>query len=89
MTRARGTRVFELFVGAQGLPPLDRKGFLKSACGSDQALRREVESLLHYDGAVGSFLGVFSTVGGKTLGHYQVLEPIGEAEWVSCTRPAT
>jgi serine/threonine-protein kinase len=45
----RYQRIKELFVAAQELPPADRDAFLATACGADEELRAEVESLLTYD----------------------------------------
>ena len=39
-------RVKELFEGALALAPSQRSSFIASACGDDDALRRQVEELL-------------------------------------------
>ena len=46
-------RAKELFLGALALPAGERSAYLASACGGDEALRKEVESLLefHHEGA--------------------------------------
>jgi tetratricopeptide (TPR) repeat protein len=41
-------RAKELFLAALDVPAADRPGFLSEACGSDEALRDEVESLLAF-----------------------------------------
>ena len=45
---ARASRVLELVGEALDLPPGERPAFLQIRCGEDATLRREVESLLHY-----------------------------------------
>ena len=46
MTPERWKRTEELYHGAHALPPSERAAFLVEACRGDEALRREVESLL-------------------------------------------
>src|SRR5437762_3094954 len=46
MTPERWHRVEQLFQDALDRPAAERHTFLKEACGSDEELRREVESLL-------------------------------------------
>ena len=48
MTGERHARVKQLFLEAVELDEKRRQTFLDSACGSDVALRHEVESLLEY-----------------------------------------
>jgi tetratricopeptide (TPR) repeat protein len=52
MKDSRHTQVKEIFAAACLEPPLERYAFLARTCGEDQAMRREVESLLafHDDG---------------------------------------
>jgi eukaryotic-like serine/threonine-protein kinase len=66
-TAARGDRerwheVDRIFAAALALPPGERPDLLRDACGDDDALRREVESLLAHD-RDDSFLegGTFAT----------------------------
>jgi serine/threonine protein kinase len=51
MTREqnRRQRAYELFEQAVERPPAERAAFVAAACGSDGALRAEVESLLEHD----------------------------------------
>ena len=49
-------RVKELFQAALDVPPGQRDAFLIAACGTDQALRSEVTSLLTSDAEAGSFI---------------------------------
>ncbi len=78
--------VEELFQQAIDLPPDQRGRFLDERCGSDEALRAEVESLLRYEGeAPESFLkrppgsGPLPTdAPGTRIGRYTIIEAIGE-----------
>ena len=56
MTEHRWQRVKELFQAAVERPAAERGAFLAAAAGDDDALRREVESLLNSDAADSSFL---------------------------------
>ena len=56
MTDERWPRVKALFQAAVDRPAGERAAFLAAATGDDDALRREVESLLASDSADGSFL---------------------------------
>jgi len=50
-------QIEEIFEAARRLPPPERDAYLSEACGADEALRREVESLLAHDAqASGEFL---------------------------------
>jgi len=69
----------------------ERDEFLKKACGDDEELRREVESLLEFDEKAADFIeappediaaDIFAKKNnekliGKTLNHYRVLEVLG------------
>jgi serine/threonine protein kinase len=56
MTPERWQRAKELFAEALERIPAERANFIKNACGDDEALRAEVESLLAEEHAVGDFL---------------------------------
>ena len=56
MTPERWEEVGKLFQAALALPPDERETFLNEACGEDQAMRSEVESLLAAADGAGSFL---------------------------------
>ena len=56
MTDERWPRVKALFQAAVERPPDERDAFLAAATGDDEALRREVESLLTWDTSNVSFL---------------------------------
>ncbi len=49
-------RIEKLFQSAMELEPAEREAFLARACGDDQLLRREVESLLVYQAAAGGLI---------------------------------
>jgi serine/threonine-protein kinase len=49
-------RIEKLFQSAMELEPAEREAFLAKACGDDQLLRREVESLLVYQAAAGGMI---------------------------------
>jgi len=56
MTSARWERVKEIVGAVLERPEPERSSYLAAACENDEALRREVESLLHADHAAGGFL---------------------------------
>lgn len=56
MDSQRWRRIEDLYHAALTLAPEAQQAFLKDACGEDDELRREVESLLVHDEAAGSFL---------------------------------
>src|SRR4051794_35101768 len=87
----RWQQIRGIFDEALALPVEQRPRFLDSACKTDAALRREVESLLESDGAAGDFLqsgaeprpssnGSFVAIDpwiGKHVGPYRIMERIG------------
>ncbi|MDT8341052.1 MAG: serine/threonine-protein kinase [Longimicrobiales bacterium] len=86
----RWARVEALFSGALERPAGERDAFLREACAGDEALRREVESLLAaagepWDGGMSAVQGVArdlmtstgSTAVGSRLGPYRLEEEIG------------
>jgi len=91
MTPEQYRRVGELYHAAMELATEARVDFLAGACGSDDELRREVESLLRArqqaDGLIaGKVAGVVAEMAaqqqttslvGRSLGHYQALSLIG------------
>jgi len=80
-------RLKEVFAGARALPADRRPAYLAEACGGDDALREEVESLLASDQRAESFLEAPAVVGGDTsmtrslegqrIGPYQLASRIG------------
>jgi serine/threonine protein kinase len=80
-----------IFKAAVKLPADRRAAYLDQACGDNQALRQEVESLLQAHEAPGSFLGRLGAGRGMTedyppiterpgtvIGPYKLMEQIGE-----------
>ena len=56
MKPERWQKVEEIYHSALEREPVQRATFLNEACGGDESLRQEVESLLAQEGATGSFL---------------------------------
>src|SRR5438046_8911039 len=56
MPAERSDRIEQLYHAARERGPDERATFLQQACAGDEALRREVESLLAEDADVRSFL---------------------------------
>src|SRR5262249_14908273 len=91
MTSEQYRRVGELYHAAMELAPEARPDCLAGACGDDDELRREVESLLQArrqaDGFItGNVAGVVAQIAarqqnpslvGRSFGHYQALSLIG------------
>jgi eukaryotic-like serine/threonine-protein kinase len=91
MKAERYQQIEQLFHAALERKPEERATFLEQACGEDEALRREVESLLPYDEQARSFIGtppanvaaailaaeLDQSMVGRTLGHYCILSRLG------------
>ena len=92
MAPDRRDRISNLYHAALARAPGERAAFLNEACEGDEALRREVESLLDYEPAsvrfletpaaevVGVALGRATTtplMEGRQLGSYTILAPLG------------
>ena len=91
MTPERWEKITEIYAAALELEESERSAYLKEACGSDEDLRREVESLIAADQKAGSFIAEnavkdspslltiknFPTLTGKILGHYRIISQIG------------
>jgi len=83
-------RIHDVFEGAVKLPAEHRERFLDEQCGSDRALRVQVEELLKWDAAAGHgfleqlpstlthALAKLGQTPGKTIGVYTLLSLIGE-----------
>jgi hypothetical protein len=56
MKSERWQKIEEIYHAALEREESQRANFVKEACGGDESLRREVESLLTQEGATGSFL---------------------------------
>jgi eukaryotic-like serine/threonine-protein kinase len=85
MTDAHWLQVKELFQQAAELSTAERLSFLAQACGSDAALRAEVEKLLAADANAASFLestpltslNTDNLATGQQLGSYRLLGELG------------
>src|SRR5262245_62085079 len=88
----RWEKIENAYHGARDLRGEDRSHFLDQQCGSDDAMRRQVEVLLAQDdnpnsfliGAVGEMSGEWrslvrsaGTLTGRRIGPFEILEPIG------------
>ena len=85
------TTVKRIHQSALDVDPSERAAFVDESCGGDEALRREVESLLTYAAEAESFLerpavdiaptlpgeAHEATLVGRTISHYQVLSLLG------------
>jgi eukaryotic-like serine/threonine-protein kinase len=78
------TRAKELFVAALDRPTAGRKAFVRDACGRDEALRREVESLLDaHENTGGDALGSETAAGSFAAGEvfadrYRMVARLGQ-----------
>src|ERR1041384_8013661 len=91
MTPERWQKIDEVFHAALAYEPAQRAGFLTSACGGDESLRLEVESLLSSHQDAESFIetpagdvaaGLLSSQEpgfepGQQINNYQIVRPIG------------
>src|SRR5215471_17777889 len=89
MTPERWKQVDQLLQEALGRDSADRPAFIAEACGADDELRREVESLLGFYDRAGNFietppsevaadwLAVEESRAGQRIGHYQLIRRIG------------
>ena len=67
MTPERWKRIEELYHEARARPPAERAAFLADACSDDEAMRRNVESLLADSESDDGFL---AEAGARDLGAY-------------------
>src|SRR5438128_4108872 len=91
MTPARLQTIEKIFRAALDQEPDQISAFLETACEGDELLRRKVEALLASRQRPGSFIettavgiatriiqnGQADLLVGRTIGHYQISEPIG------------
>ena len=89
MTPERWKQVDQLLQEALGRDSTERGAFLAEACGADDELRHEVESLLGFHDRAENFietpptdiaadwLAVEESLAGQTIGHYQLMRRIG------------
>src|SRR5262245_12874875 len=91
MTPEIHRKIGDLYHAASELEPAELQDFLDEACGGDEALRREVESLLEARDKAGDYFAAramdvaagslaeenYPSLEGQSLSHYQVLSLIG------------
>jgi eukaryotic-like serine/threonine-protein kinase len=80
VTPERWQQVKNVFHSAVGCEPNQRAAFLNDACAGDPELRRDVESLLAYDGSDRSFLQIPADLAGELLKEIEPLVPSEERE---------
>lgn len=92
MTPDRWQKINRVFQSALELKPEERDDFVREACGDDESLRGQVETLLAADERAGDFMSgnAAKDVGhlledngppdmnGKKIGHYEVLSLLGK-----------
>ena len=91
MANDRWQQIKEVFHSALEREPGERPAFLAEACGSDESLRREVESLIAAHEKEGSFIDApafemaadwladkeADSLVGQQINHYKILETLG------------
>jgi serine/threonine protein kinase len=79
MSDNRWQRIEEIFHRAVELAPEAQSVFLDRACGADQSLRQEVESLLTHESENGStFAGPAGEAMPESIAHYRIVARLGE-----------
>ena len=80
MADERWAQVSRIYNDAVALAPVDRAAFLRKACGGDEALRAEIESLLGDDSRVNALLepkGSHTARIGQRIGSYEIRSLLG------------
>ena len=80
MADERWAQVSGIYNDAVALAPVDRAAFLRKACGGDEALRAEVESLLRDDSRMSALLepkGSRTARIGQRIGGYGIRSLLG------------
>ncbi|HET8674453.1 MAG TPA: protein kinase, partial [Blastocatellia bacterium] len=91
MRRERWQQIDRLLEAALERDPAEREAFLDQACGSDEALRKEVESLIGYDEQAQSFIerpavemaaqmiagDQARLAAGRKIAHYEIISMLG------------
>ncbi len=70
-------RVKEIFIAARERPEGERDAFLKAACGGEEDLRREVETLLDYDETAAADAGGDRQATPRELGPFRLEAVLG------------
>ena len=88
MTPERWEQVGQLYQAALELQAGERKSFLRQACGEDESLCREVESLLASEEEAGDFLAAGAIDdAAKALAEEQSFSPVGNGSAITrCAR---
>jgi Tol biopolymer transport system component len=74
----RWSKIETLYDAALAVEPGGRASFLKDRCAGDEALRREVESLLRYGEKTGGFLEIAAPLEtGQRISHYEIQGKVG------------
>jgi serine/threonine protein kinase len=74
MQPERWIQVEKLYQAARDCPPGERNDFLNQACGGDEALRREIESLLAYESQAATFMDTPALhIAAKAMGAEQAI----------------
>jgi eukaryotic-like serine/threonine-protein kinase len=87
----RHSQISDIYHAALARNPAEREAFVRNACDGDEALRREVESLLQYESQSSGFLESPAAVmagalegapaghvmAGRQLGPYTIVTPLG------------
>jgi eukaryotic-like serine/threonine-protein kinase len=87
MASGRGDRISDLYHAALARATGQRDAILGDACGGDEALRQEVQSLLRYESASAQFLETVAAVAAdaldrtdmlnRQLGPHAIVAPLG------------
>src|SRR2546425_11356157 len=78
VTPQQGKKVQAIFARATRIKDAaKRETYLKEACRGQRALRGEVESLLRAHEKSGPFLGVYRSITGTRISHYDVGKIVG------------
>ena len=80
MADERWAQISGIYNDAVALAPVDRASFLRKACGGDEALRAEIESLLRDDSRVNALLepkGSHTALIGQRIGSYEIRSLLG------------
>ena len=72
-------RAEQLFLAALDMNEGERSDYLETQCAGDDRLRRQIDNLLHLDGANDKLSRLDSELSpGARVGPYELREPIGE-----------
>lgn len=86
MTGERWSQLKRILNSAVQLTPGERGRYIHEVCGSDESLRRQIDSILNSpteldsfleNGAAAQFAAVFNLSPGDILGRYRIEEPLG------------